>query len=118
VSGALGLEQALEHGDRMRRGHADRLVEDHPAMNVALVAPRLVVWPRLFALTGILTWILARIVVAVARVVDARLIGKIFFETSCDSAFSEPIALSAVVTIIIRRPNRVRGPLCTAGVSQ
>src|SRR6185436_18385257 len=56
VAGAFGLEQALEHGDRVRRGHADRLVENHPAMNVALVATRLIV------LTGLLG--VARIVVA------------------------------------------------------
>ena len=67
MAGALGLEQALEHGDRVRRGHADRLVEDDPAMDVALVAPRLVVLALLLALTC-----LTRIVVAAALVVAAR----------------------------------------------
>ena len=38
VSGALGLEQSLHHADRVGRGHADRLVENDPAMDVALVA--------------------------------------------------------------------------------
>src|SRR5260221_2203797 len=38
VAGALGLEQPLHDRDRMRRGHADRLVEPDPAMDVALVA--------------------------------------------------------------------------------
>src|SRR5207248_9983675 len=47
VAGALGLEQALEHGNRVRRSHADRLVENHPAMDGALVATRLVVLARL-----------------------------------------------------------------------
>src|SRR6185295_19048200 len=63
MAGALGLEQALEHGDRVRRGHADRLVEHHPAMNVALVAPRLVVLARLLSV--------AWIVVAAALIVVA-----------------------------------------------
>src|SRR3954470_10570284 len=58
VAGALGLKQALEHGHRMRRGHADRLVENHPAVDGALVAARLVVLARLLGV--------ARIVVAAA----------------------------------------------------
>src|SRR4051812_49846993 len=52
VAGALGLEQALEHGNRVRRGHADRLVENYPAVNVALVATRLVVLARLLFVAG------------------------------------------------------------------
>src|SRR5438045_9463115 len=43
---ALGLEQTFDDRDRMRRRHADRLVEHDPAMDVALVATRLVVLPR------------------------------------------------------------------------
>src|SRR2546423_1992685 len=53
VAGALGLEQALEHGNRVRRSHADRLVENDPAVDVALVATRLVVLARLLGVTGI-----------------------------------------------------------------
>ena len=49
VAGALGLEQPLHDRDRMRRGHADRLVEHDPAVDVALVAARLVVRARLLA---------------------------------------------------------------------
>ncbi len=60
---ALGLEQALEHGNRVGRSHADRLVENHPAMNVALVATRLVVLARLLGV--------ARIVVAAALIIVA-----------------------------------------------
>src|SRR6185369_10784607 len=63
VARAFGLEQALEHSDRVRRGHADRLVENHPAVHVALVATRLVVLARLL--------FMARIVVAAALAVIA-----------------------------------------------
>src|SRR5277367_854679 len=38
MAGALGREQPLDHGDRMRRRHADRLVEYDPAVHVALVS--------------------------------------------------------------------------------
>src|SRR5579872_5536978 len=60
VACALGLEQALHDGDRMGGGHADRLVENDPAMHVALFASRLVVRPHL---------LLARIVVDSPRLV-------------------------------------------------
>src|SRR4030088_1757425 len=45
----LGLEQPLHDCDRLRRLHADRLVERDPAVDVTLVAPRLVIWARLLA---------------------------------------------------------------------
>src|SRR5207302_9171658 len=64
MAGALGLEQALEDRDRVRRGHADRLVEHHPAMDVALVAARLIVLALLLA-----QLFLARIVVAATSIV-------------------------------------------------
>ena len=38
VAGALRREQPLDDRDRVRRGHADRLVEHDPAVHVALVA--------------------------------------------------------------------------------
>jgi hypothetical protein len=38
MAGALRLEQALDHADRMRRAHAYRLVEHDPAVHVALLA--------------------------------------------------------------------------------
>ena len=38
MAGALGLEQALDHAHRVGRGHAHRLVENAPAVNVALDA--------------------------------------------------------------------------------
>jgi hypothetical protein len=57
MAGALGLEQALGDRDGLGRGHADRLVEDHPAMNVALVAPDL-------ALLTLLAALMAGIVIA------------------------------------------------------
>jgi len=38
VAGALGVEQPLHHRDRVGRGHADRLVEHHPAVDVAALA--------------------------------------------------------------------------------
>ena len=41
VAGALRIEQPLEHGDGLRRGHADRLVDDEPAVHVALLATEL-----------------------------------------------------------------------------
>src|SRR5207244_12562508 len=41
VARAFGLEQPLHDRHRMRRGHANRLVEHDPAVDVALVAPRL-----------------------------------------------------------------------------
>src|SRR5206468_7167267 len=72
VAGALGLEQALEHGNRVRRGHADRLVENDPAVDVALVATRLVVLARLLGVTWI---VVAGAALAVATfVVATRLI--------------------------------------------
>src|ERR1700694_1839089 len=49
MSGAFGLEQPLHDRDRMGRGHADRLVEHDPAVDVAPVAPRLVILARLLA---------------------------------------------------------------------
>src|ERR1700732_4437634 len=49
VARALGLEQPLHDRDRMGRGHADWFVEDDPAVDVALVASRLVVGARLLA---------------------------------------------------------------------
>src|SRR5205085_12063338 len=48
VARTLGREQALDYCDRMGRGHADRFVEDHPAVHVALFA--LVLLPRTPAL--------------------------------------------------------------------
>src|SRR6185312_4709840 len=77
MAGALGLEQPLEYGDRMSGGHADRLVEDHPAVDVALVAPRLVVLSRLLALTRIV--IATALFVAGATVVIATLARKNIF---------------------------------------
>src|SRR5262249_32958402 len=56
VPGALGWKQAFHRRRRLPRGHADRLVEHDPAMDVALVAARLIVGPPLLAC--------ARIVVA------------------------------------------------------
>ena len=41
VAGALGGEQPLDDADGVGRGHADRLVEDDPAVDVALVAAEL-----------------------------------------------------------------------------
>jgi hypothetical protein len=62
MAGALGLEQTLGDRHRLGRGHADRLVEDHPAMDVALVAADL---PLMLALAAVAVLALrARIVVA------------------------------------------------------
>ncbi len=41
MAGALGFGQALDDADGMGRRHADRLVEDDPAVHVALVAAEL-----------------------------------------------------------------------------
>src|SRR6266850_1203028 len=49
MAGALGLEQPFHDRDRLGRGHADRLVEHDPAVDVALVAARLVVLARRLA---------------------------------------------------------------------
>jgi hypothetical protein len=49
MAGALGIEQALEDGDRMGRGHADGLVENHPAMDVAAITLLLAALALLFA---------------------------------------------------------------------
>src|SRR5712671_2435500 len=48
VSGALAREQPLDGADRLRRGHADRLVEHDPTMHVALLAAELLLsfFPR------------------------------------------------------------------------
>ena len=95
VAGALGLEQPLHHRDRLRRGHADRLVEHHPAMDVALVAPRLVVLARLLAAALML---FARIVV---RAFLARL-GKNIFLGKCRllGIWLLKFAINAVVVVI------------------
>ncbi len=69
MAGALGRKQPLQHRDRMGRGHADRLVEHDPAMDVALVAARLIVLARL---------LLPRIVVGAPLLVAARLPKNIF----------------------------------------
>src|ERR1019366_5295741 len=78
VAGAPGLEQPLHDRDRMGRGHADRLVEHDPAMDVALVAPGLVVLARLLAAAGA---VVARIIVPVCvlRAVAIRIRRNIFF---------------------------------------
>jgi hypothetical protein len=57
MAGALGIEQALEDGDRMGRGHADGLVENHPAMDIAAITLLLAALALLFA-----SLLLARIV--------------------------------------------------------
>src|SRR5260221_1735036 len=67
VAGALGLEQPLHDRDRMRRGHADRLVEHDPAMDVALVAARLVVRARLLARARRFVPLIHRIVIRIRR---------------------------------------------------
>ncbi len=46
---AFGLEQPLHDCHRMRRGHADGLVEHDPAVDVALVTPRLTLLPLVAA---------------------------------------------------------------------
>ena len=51
MAGALGREQPLDHGNRVRRGHADGLVEHDPAMHVALLAPGLM-FPAALVLRG------------------------------------------------------------------
>src|SRR6185437_3188006 len=71
MAGTLGREQPLHHGDRLRRRHADRLVEHDPAMDVALVASWVVV--VLALLPG-----RTRIVIA-ARLVAADGFGRIIF---------------------------------------
>src|SRR6266403_1017631 len=53
-AGALGGKQPLHDRHRMGRGHADRLVQHHPAMHVALVAPGL----------ALITALVARIIVS------------------------------------------------------
>ena len=51
VAGAPGGEQPLDHADGVRGGHADRLVEHHPAMHVAFVAFELFLpWRTRFSL--------------------------------------------------------------------
>src|ERR1700760_3462156 len=84
---ALGLEQALHDRERVGRGHADRLVEHDPAMDVALVAPRLVVFGGL---------------ACGARGVSPRGAAseEIFFSGSFESPIGGSIRLLAVVTII------------------
>src|SRR6185369_62467 len=81
MSGAPGLEQPLEHGNRVRRGHADRLVENHPAVDVALVASRLIVLARLLGVTRIVVAAaFASFVAGATLVVATQLIWKnIFF---------------------------------------
>ena len=46
-------ERRVDDGNRVRRGHADRLVENDPAVDVALVASRLIVLARLLGVTRI-----------------------------------------------------------------
>src|SRR5258707_5053563 len=53
VGRAFGLEQALHDRDRVGRGHADRLVEHDPAVDVTLVAPRLALLPLLLVAAGV-----------------------------------------------------------------
>ena len=43
MASALGGKQPLHDGNGLRRRHPDRLVKHDPAVNVALVAPRLTV---------------------------------------------------------------------------
>ncbi len=70
---ASRLEQTLDDRDRLSRRHADRLVEHDPAMDVALVAARLIVLPR---------WPgLARIVVGVPLLGTLRIRKNIFLRT-------------------------------------
>src|SRR5690606_34233706 len=45
VARAAGAEQALDDADGVGGGHADRLVQDEPAVHIALVAPELLL-PR------------------------------------------------------------------------
>src|SRR5207237_6532256 len=76
VARAFGLEQPLHHGDGLGRSHADRLVEHHPAVNVALVPPRLIVWAGLFAATGTIPSVLRigrNILVNAFRIADRLL---------------------------------------------
>ena len=86
MAGALGLEQPLHDRDRMGRGHADRLVEHHPAVDVALVAPRLALVPLLVATplllsdrchAGIAMRIRKIIFFSAVRITDRRLDGAV-----------------------------------------
>ena len=101
VAGALGLEQPLHDRDRVGRGHADRLVEHDPAMDVALVAARLVVLARLLAARA------DRVIVRARCGVPK----KYFFPRSSESPIGGSISAVAVVTIIrlLFVSNRVRG---------
>ena len=112
MAGALGLEQPFHHRDRLGRGHADRLVEHDPAMDVALVAPRLVVRARLLAaaLPRSRGSLLAR---------SRRSSEKIFFSASCESAIGGSNTPFAVLTIINHSSESGESgarSLCTAGV--
>src|SRR5262249_24566745 len=60
---ALGIEQPFHHADRVRGGHADRLVEHDPAMYVVLVAFFLLRPCRAFTWTGVSNQRLFQIVV-------------------------------------------------------
>src|SRR5450759_4078902 len=76
MAGALGLEQPLHHRDRVGRGHADRLVEHDPAVDVALVAPGLVILTRLLAAAPailVVTRIRRNIFFGAVRIADLRL---------------------------------------------
>ncbi len=41
VTGALGVEESLDHADGMRGGHPNRLVQDEPTMHVPSFTPAL-----------------------------------------------------------------------------
>src|SRR5262249_17664493 len=99
MAGALGVEQALHHGDGLRRGHADRLVERHPAMDIAAVALLL------------LLLVPPRIVVCAARL--AARIGKNIFALVARLPRAPPVPPSHGHC---SSPSPGARSLCTAGV--
>src|ERR1700743_2385170 len=76
MAGALGLKQPLHHRDRLGGRHADRLVEHDPAVDIALVAPWLVVRTRLLAGTRTIAGMMGmrrNIFFNAGRIADGRL---------------------------------------------
>ena len=99
MSRAFCGKQPLHHRNRMGRGHADRLVENDPAMDVALVA------------AGLLALAAAcrrsdrgcragRCFPARARAESE----KLFFSAPFNSSFCGSMALVGIVTAIMCRP--------------